>query len=265
VPTHDAAKAAKHGSKPSYPIDSVDNALRLLLLVAERKRLRLPEASREIDAARSTAHRMLQMLRYHGFVDQDPESKAYTPGPVLINLGLQVVRELDIRAVARPHLQTLVDELGETVQLFALQGTDVLGIESIESPRMLRIGSRTGMVLPAHATASGRALLAELPTERIRELYPEPRLPALTPGTITSRSRLEEELAITHERGYAVNLGELEPEVGAVSAAIRERRGQAPFAVTVAAPASRLPEARIAEIGEAAKRCAAEIAAALPW
>ena len=67
--------------KPIYPIGSVDSAMRLLLMIGERDRVRIAEAAKELGVARSTAHRLMQMLLYHGFVRQDPESKAYVAGP----------------------------------------------------------------------------------------------------------------------------------------------------------------------------------------
>ncbi len=99
------SRAARHylrgmeeeARKPAYPVGAVDNALRLLLLFRDRKKLRVSEAGRAIGVASSTAHRLLDTLRYHGFVQQDAESRAYEPGPALTALGLAAVRELDLR------------------------------------------------------------------------------------------------------------------------------------------------------------------------
>lgn len=257
--------APYHGTAPNYPIGSVDSALRLLLLLSERKRLRVAEVSREIRVARSTAHRLIKMLEYYGIVRQDPDSKAYMAGPVLLRMGLQVVRDLDIRGVALPLLEALVEETGETVNLMVLQGNEVLCLDSLESPRSLRVGSRTGRVMPAYASASGRALLAEMPAERLRELYPQARLPRLHPSTIASVRQLRDELEATRERGYALQRGEIEPDVSAISAAVRDPRGEANFAVTVAVPDSRLAEADVPRIGAATVRCAAQLSSVLPW
>ena len=73
--------------KPAYPISSVDSALRLLLLVGEQGMLRVADASRALGVGRSTAHRLLSMLQYHGFVQQDPVSRAYLAGPSLFGIG----------------------------------------------------------------------------------------------------------------------------------------------------------------------------------
>jgi len=251
--------------EPNYPIASVDSALRLLLMLAELPRLRIADASRELGVARSTAHRLIKMLEYHGFARQDPDSKAYLAGPVLVNIGLQTVRGIDIRTVARPLLETLAQTVSETVNLAVLQGDEILILDSVESPRSIRIGSRTGRVMPAYASASGRALLATMSDERIREIYAEQRLPTLTKGTISSRKRLEAELAETRARGYAVQRGELEPDVAAIAAAVQDSRGQASFSITVAVPAFRLRDEDVPRIGEAVTACARDVSSTLPW
>jgi IclR family acetate operon transcriptional repressor len=259
-----ASEVAEAG-EPNYPIASVDSALRLLLLFGQRQQLRIADASSELGVAPSTAHRLTKMLEYHGFVRQDPDSKAYLAGPMLVKVGLRVMRDLDIRAVARPLLEQLVAQVSETGNLAVLQGSEVLMLDSIETSRSLRVGARTGRVMPAHASASGRALLAEMPPERVRELYASARLPRTTRSPVTTRRRLEEELAATRERGYAVQRGEMEDDVAAVAAAVRDRPGAANFAVALAVPVFRLDDLRASELGRAVVETAESLSRALPW
>lgn len=250
------------GQKPAYPIESVDKALALLLLLRERRVLTVSEASRELGVAASTAHRLLAMLQYRGFVAQDP-TKAYTLGPVLTELGLAAVRGMDIRAQARPAMERLVAEVGETVHLGVLRGTDVLFLESVESAKALRVADRTGMTLPAHASAVGKALLACLPVEQLHILYPDDILPSFRPNTITRRDTLEQVLATVRERGYATNADESEAGVSGVAAPVRDSAGQVRAALTVSAPTSRLTEEQIAAIAPATMRAAEAISAKL--
>lgn len=252
--------------RPTYPIGSVDSALRLLLMVGERERVRIAEASKELGVARSTAHRLMQMLQYYDLVKQDVESKAYIPGPMLISMGLRVVRMLDVPGVARPHLEALAAEVEETVVLMARQkGADVICLDSVESPRALRIGSRTGMVVQAHASASGRALLATLPNEEVLELYPATRLPKHQPPSMALRSELLAELESVRAAGYAVQRDESEAGVSAVAAPVRSDEGSASFVVTIMVPTSRLSDDELPRIGEAVVRAASAVAAALSY
>jgi len=245
--------------KPNYPIESVDNALKLLLLFAEQQAISVSEASRAIGVAPSTAHRLLSMLQYYDFVSQNPTTRSYEAGPTLLNLGLAVVREMDIRRLARPFMEALRSEVGETVHLTILQGKNVLFIETIESFQALRVGDRTGISLPAHCTASGKALLAELPLERLHELFPDEQLVGLTAHSLTNREVLERELSQVRERGYATNFDESEPDVSAISAAIHDRLSRLRASLTVSAPSTRLQKDLVDQIAAATMRTAAAI------
>jgi IclR family acetate operon transcriptional repressor len=255
---------ATHGAPPNYPISSVDNALRLLRLMGSRKSVRIADASREIGVARSTAHRLMQMLQHHGFIRQDPESKAYVAGPELVRIGLAVVRDLDVRAVARPLMEQLVGELGETVHLSERHGRDVVFLDAVESPKALRVGARTGMTLPAHCTAAGKVLLADLTREELRELYPDQRLPALTDRSVVTRKQLEQDIADVRTQGYAPNFGGSESDVHAIAAPIRDSRGNMRAALSVSVPPSRLKPADVPRFAAAVVDASGRIGEMLP-
>jgi DNA-binding IclR family transcriptional regulator len=206
----------------------------------------------------------MRMLLYHGFAEQDPESKAYVAGPRLIGLGLQLVRKLDVRTLARPYMESLVAEVQETVHLQALQTErTVICLDSVETPRALRVGSRTGIVFAASASAGGRAILSTLPTQEVMEMYPSPRLPQHPHSAVKLRSELMERLQETQKLGYAVQQNESEAGVSAISAPIRVGENVASFALTVALPTSRLDDAVAATIGAALIRHASDLAGAL--
>lgn len=236
---------------PAYPIASVNNALLLLLLFREQPRVRLTDACKYLGVAHSTAHRLLAMLAHHGFVQQEPVTRAYIAGPALVEVGLAVVGSLNIREQARPLMEELATELGETVHLGVLEGNQVRYVDGVESERALRVVSRTGTLAPAHCTSLGKALLGLLTDEQVAELYPTSAEPftARTDRSITSQAKLLKEVAKARERGYAVNSGETEEDVGSVAIAFRDFAGR-PAAIAVAAPSSRLTPQRISRIGE---------------
>lgn len=235
--------APEPGQEPAYPIASVNNALRLLLLFRSQSRVRLSEASEYLGVAHSTAHRLLAMLAYHGFVGQEQDSRTYVAGPALVEIGLAAVRQLDIRRHARPVLEHLADSLGETVHLAVLEGSNVRYLDAVESSRALRVASRTGSVLAASCTASGKALLAQLPDAEVRAMFADSAaLPRLTPRSITSRSRLLAELRTVREAGCAVNHEESEEGVASVAIAVRGRQHVPVAALAVSAPVSRMTE-----------------------
>jgi DNA-binding IclR family transcriptional regulator len=240
---------SEDGAQPAYPITSVDNALRLIRLFNDRDTLRLTDACSYLGVAHSTAHRLLAMLIHHGFVQQDPQSRTYRPGPTLLEIGLSVVEKSDFRTKARPLLVELVDLFNETVHLMTLEGTKVRYVDGVEGNRALRVAPRTGSMLPAHCTSGGKALLAELPDERIRALYADPT--TIAPQTDRSVSSLPSLIAALEEvraNGYATNYEESEEGVGSVAIALRNAAGTALAAVAVAVPTMRLSQDKRREI-----------------
>lgn len=249
--------------EPRYPINSVDNALRLLLFFRERPLLRVAEASESLGVVRSTAHRLLAMLQYHGFVQQDPVSKAYRAGPSLVDIGLSTVREMDLRRHLRPYLERLSLEVGETVHLMELHGADAIFLDSVETSRALRTSSRVGRSYPAHTTSGGKVLLAELPPAQLAELYPAEHLSTVTDRSIRTLKGLLQELDLVRSRGYSTNRGESEVDVAAIAVPLRDAFGQARAAIAVSGPVSRLGDDDAPTIAEAASRIAAEASVSL--
>lgn len=225
---------------PRYPIESVDNALQLLALFLTTDRLRVKDAAELLGVGGGTAHRLLAMLQYRGFVAQDPLTKVYVPGSLLLRVGLRAVQGSDLRQVARPAMEALHEQLDETIQLATLQGTEVFFVDAVEASKTLKVSSRAGTSHPAHCTSVGKAMLAELPRAALLELYPDRKLPAVTPSSITSRAALFKELEATRARGYALNRGELEEGIVSVASCIRDRDGRVIAALGAGAPAARL-------------------------
>lgn len=225
---------------PTYPIASVDNALRLLLMFRRQRLVRVTDAAAGLGVGRSTAHRLLATLQHHGFVEQDSDTRAYRAGAALAEIGLAIVREDGVGPHVRPYMERLRDDLNETIQLVVLQGAQGLFIETVESHRPLRTASRVGITVPAHCLSGGKALLAQLPRERLHALYPDQQIPRATPRSISTRDALEADLENVRKRGYATNLGESEGEIGSIGIAIYAADGQPRAGLAVSGPLSRI-------------------------
>lgn len=233
------APPPEHGALPQYPIESVDNALKVLLLLTQRPQLRLTDVSQYLGVASSTAHRLLSMLQYRGFVRQDSGSRSYVPGKSLDDLAFGVLRRLDVRNRARPVLEKLNLELHETVHLGRLENSDVHFIDSIESTRALRVGSRLGRVMPAHCTSTGKALLATLTDDEVLALYPDEELVQLTPQSVHTRSALIEVLHQVRSNGWASSHEESEDGVSSIAVAVKGDRLPR-LAINASVPQSRM-------------------------
>jgi DNA-binding IclR family transcriptional regulator len=228
-------------------VDSVDKALQILAMLRQRPEVRVVDISRELGISRSTAHRLLSTLAFRGFARRDPVSHRYWRGPELVAEGLARLGDEELIAAAHPHLERLSAKLGETVNIAVLEGTHCRFVDGVNGRRVLRTGVRTGTSLPAHATSGGKALLAELPEDRVRALFPR-GLQRLTGQTLTDMADLERNLREIRSVGYSVNDGESELGVSAVAAVVRVR-GSAVAAVAVSMPSVRMTaEARPAVV-----------------
>ena len=208
--------------------------------MGEHRVLRVVEASEELGVGQSTAHRLLTSLRAQGFVAQDKPNGPYRRGPTLTEVGIAAIGGVDIRRAARPVLEELRERIRETVSLFVLESRNVRFIDCVESPRSVRVCSRTGMVLPAHCTAGGKAILAALPASEFERRYGNHDLEVRTMSSIHDQQELIDDLAVISERGYALNFEEGEPGIGAIGVVIQDQTGAPLGSIAVAVPSTRL-------------------------
>src|ERR1700727_3993300 len=125
--------------RPGGLIGAVENVLRLLRLFEDHEMIRVNQVARDMGLSRSTVHRMLATLSHHEFVEQDEYSRAYRPGPALVDIGLAVVSKIDIISLARTALVDLRDLTGETAHVGIMRGaTEVLYLDSVESGQIVR-------------------------------------------------------------------------------------------------------------------------------
>jgi IclR family acetate operon transcriptional repressor len=226
---------------PAYSIQSVDNALHLLLMLRRDGMLRISDAAAELDVARSTAHRLISMLRFRGFVEQAPD-RTYRPGPAFTDVGGGPAWAAALATIARPHLVRLTDQTNESSNIVIRVGGDIQFLESIECSQALRVGSRVGVRLSARATAAGKILLADLSSTEIIAIYPE------LLANAEARSALERTLCVTRRQGFAVCFAECERGVAALGLALRGSSGSTIAAVTLAAPTMRFKQDKIVQL-----------------
>lgn len=192
------------------------------------------EIARRTDINASTVSRLLATLASARIVEHVPATGRYRLGPRLVQLGNLVLGRLDLREVARPYLQQLVRTTGETATLSAPGEHDAVTIDFVQSDAVVQSVARLGRPSIGHATATGKALLAFGEAG-----LPGGRLKAYTPRTITNRRDLEQELERVRRDGYAVAVGEREPDLNAVAAPVFDGEGRLVAIVGVQGPESR--------------------------
>jgi IclR family acetate operon transcriptional repressor len=226
---------------PPYPIQSVDYALQLLLILKRDGVLRVSDAAAELGVARSTAHRLISMLRFRGFVEQ-AHDRTYRAGGAFADLGGGPSSATALLGISRPHLVRLTEKAGETSNLLIRMGADVQFIDSIESKKALRVGSRIGVRLAARLTSGGKVLLADIPFEEVALLHPEL---AADPAALGALKRM---LSVIRRQGFGTNFQESERGVIALGMAVRGLDGAAIAAVTISAPTVRFNRGQIVNL-----------------
>lgn len=229
--------AGPRKAPPPYAITSVDHALRIATMLQLEGRLTVSEAAERLGVARSTAHRLLAMLVYRDFAVQD-DSRAYRAGPVLELAAHSRSAAARLRAAALPHLQALVDASGESANLIIRTADTARFIASVEGPQALRVGSREGMVFPAHQTTGGLLLLAELSDDELCRTYAEERYTD-RPADRPDLAELRRTLARVRKNGFAVNKGLSERGVTAVGYPVRAADGNACAGISISMPSVR--------------------------
>lgn len=250
---------SKTGKSP-YRVQVLDRALAALEVLAARStECSLVEMSTTLKLHKSTAHRLMMVLEQHRLVDKNPDTGRYRLGLKLFEFGSKAFGAIDLRRHAKPYLDRLQRELGETVFFCLLDDGQVFYIEKIESQQSVRTACTVGSRAPAYCTAVGKAMLAELPDAEVNEVVKRWGLKAFTPNTITTASGLRAELKAIRERGYAIDNEEKEPGLRCVSAPVRGDSGKLLAALSVSGPAFRVTRERIPEIGQAVMRAAGEL------
>lgn len=234
------------------------------LFTPRRKELGVGEVAGLLGRPKSTVSRWLSAMEEAGFLDRDAETGRYRVSLRLAAVGELAKQATSLQQVARPALQRLTATTGETSNLVVIVGTEGVNIEAVESPRpVLHMGS-VGRRFPLHASAGCKAILAWRDPAEVRALLP-PRLAACTPATITDPDRLLDELAVVRRQGYGVNWAEMEEDLVAVAAPVRDHRGEVAAAVSISAPAFRMSREGLPETGKHVMEAARALSADLGW
>ncbi len=232
---------------------AVDRAARLLTEVVRAPgSVTFTELAAATGLAKSTTSRLLLALERNGLVRRDGDGR-FRPGEVFVRYAWRGGAEAGLVDVAQPFMDRLGAATGETVNLGVASQGMVEQIAQVDTQYVIGATNWLGRPVPLHCTALGKVLLAHGAAE-----LPSGRLEQRTAKTITSRAALDAELSEVRGRGYAVTDEELEPGLVALAAPVYRDGAAVVAALSVSAPATRLPSARFAEV---AAQCAAEAGA----
>src|SRR5690348_8713785 len=203
-------------------VPAATRTLRVLkFLASQPDPVPLERIARAADLPRSTAYHLVNAMIEEGFVTHIAEERRYCLGVVAFEVGSGFSRQEPLQRLARRHLASLVDRVGQSAHLAVPHGRDVLYVVEERAPGRPPLVTDVGVRLPAHLTASGRAILAALPPAQVRALYPDRAAFVERHGRgPSSLSALRAVLAETRQRGHALEEGEVTPGMASVGAAV---------------------------------------------
>ena len=244
-PENDTAGRDAPGGQRIQVIDRAANLLDALSRYPEPVSLKVLGAETGLHA--STAHRILASLIQNRFVEKDATGR-YRLGLRLLQLGVRLHGNVDLRAVALPVMEALRDRLGESVNLTIREGDEVVYIEKATPNRMIHVQQLVGSRAPLHVTAVGKLMLGSGGAEAVRAYAQRTNLPAYTRNTITDLARLTEDCLAALAEGYALDNEEAEIDVGCIGVLLFDGTGNVAGGLSVSAPIERRRLAWIDEV-----------------
>lgn len=246
-------------------LSSVSTAARILREFGKHStQLGVSQLARSVGVGKSTAHRVIWTLVEEGLLEKVEETGLFRLTPTMRSLGASAETAQRLHEAATMPLDQLRKLTDGTLHIAILDGVDVLYVERREGPGAIPVFRAIGSRIAAHATSSGKVLLAYLPDDEQKRLVATMRLTPKTSRTITSRTALAKELATVRQRGFAENRGESQVGMCSVAAPVRDPLGRVVASVSVAEYVDD-PAAGIRHLARPVMETASRISAGLGW
>ena len=231
----------------------------LELIAAKDQLVTLQSLVEETGLPKPTLHRMLQQLEGAGLLVRQADGRHYGTGDRLRRLAENLLLNATHHGARRAVLKHLVEELGESCNITALSGSEIVYLDRVETPEPLRFYLRPGSRVPIHCSASGKIILSQMSPAQRRKLLAHAPLKQYTPKTVTDLDALEEEFARIRRDGFALDDEEFLPGLVCVAVLVPSRTGRSNLAVAVQAPVMRLTADKALQALPALQRAAEAI------
>lgn len=257
LPSH-RSRTGGDAPRASSTVQSVDRALLVLESLARLGSGGATEIAQELGVHKSTVSRLLASLEARGFVEQADAWGKYRLGLTLARLAGQAVAQVDLTRLGQEVCDALASQVGETANLAVLDGPRIVNIVEGRAEAEVVLRTWIGQTSPAHATASGKALLLDHDRRALVARLGR-RLEGFTDQTITQIPQLTDDLHSAQDRGWATVVEELEVGLNAVAAPVYDYSGDLVAALSVSGPGYRLAEERFGEVADQVMTAAGEV------
>lgn len=209
----------------------------------------LQDLSSELGLNKSTVHRILNSLICMDYVRQDAVTLKYSLSFKLCKIANQILSQNDMIDIARPYIRQLAESSGETVHLVQIDGLCAVYIDKVESPcNVVRLVSMVGKSIPLYCSGVGKAMLADMPDDRIRAIWEQSDIEKITESTVTDFRKFQELIQDIRKTGYALDNEENEPGVRCIAVSLKSFHGGPSYAISISAPRDRMDGRRIQEL-----------------
>lgn len=243
-------------------IKSLDRAMEVFEYLSGHQGLPLSALAAETGHSPATVYRILITLEGRGLVEFDPAEQIWHIGARAFVIGSRFLRRTSLVERARPILRRLMEATGETANLGIVQQRSVLFVSQVETHASIRAFFPPGTLSPLHASGIGKALLAEMPDERLADVMSAP-LERFTPNTLAEPGALRADLAAIRARGYSIDDEEKAPGMRCIAAPVFDVHGEAVAGISVSGPSARIGPDQTAEVAGPVMAAAAELMAAI--
>jgi DNA-binding IclR family transcriptional regulator len=240
-------------------VPALERALMILEVLAKSKDgLTLSQITRKLGIPKSSAHSLLLTLERRGYLHRNVQTGRYMFGFKLFSLANMALKNIELREQARPFLKALMESTELTVHMAMLEDNEVVIIDKIEPPGLLKLGTWIGKRMDVHCTGVGKAYIAYLPEEEIDRLI-APGLARYNENTITSARKLKEELARIRKLGYSLDDEEETIGLRCIGAPIFDHTGQVVASISVAGTTAQITSENLTWLAERVKQTASAI------
>lgn len=253
-------------SDTEYRVQVLDRAFGILTALATNDVPMGPaDIGDRLKLNKSTVHRLLAVLERSRFVERDLDTGRYRLGLKLVELGSIALSRFDLHRLAKPYIERLVAETGETAHLGILRQAEVISLVNAEGHHNVRTPSTVGRRSPVHCTSQGKVLLAFQAESIIDGFLRSHRFTRHTNNTIRNAAQFRTELIKVRNHGFALDDEEFETGLRCVGAPVRDHSGKVIAAISIAGPAFRLVPDRMPELIRSVVNTAADLSAGLGY
>ena len=230
------------------PIQVSDRIFRTIELLARSGPSGLLDISNELELNKSTVHRILNSLICMDYVKQDPDTSKYSLTFKICSLSNQVLSQNSLIDIARPYIQDLAEQTGETVHLVQMEGINAVYIDKVEAPHnSVRMVSMVGKTIPLYCSGVGKAILADMDDDQIRQIWEQSELHTYTANTVTDYNTFLEVIGAIRNNGYSMDNEEMEIGVRCIAVSLGCVHHKLPYAISISAPKDRMKDKQITQ------------------